>query len=366
MLVKFNRLILIFVLFFFLISSSNSSSSEEKYVLTNFKIEKISDNINYPWGMTLLNKKNILVTSKPGYIFLIDLNNYNTKKIYQINDTKSYGQGGLLDILKIKIKSTNYVFVCYLSKLDNNIVIGRFELDNFKLLDKKILFKSGYNKNSSKHFGCRLTNYKNTILFTIGDRGNRENSQNPNNYPGSIIQLTYQGKKIVKNKDWLDGIYSIGHRNPQGLMFLEEFNQIWSHEHGPKGGDEINIIKQGSNYGWPIVTYGKEYWGAKIGDGISKEGYVDPIWKWTPSIAPSGMDYYNHDYFKNLKGSLLVGSLKFKSLYAIKISNLKPISDNIIFKNKIGRIRDVLVHPDGYILLLNDESQGGLYKMSKK
>ena len=129
---------------------------------------------------------------------------------------------------------------------------------------------------------------------------------------------------------------------------------------------EINIIKRGLNYGWPIVTYGKEYWGGKIGDGVPKNGMTEPVWTWTPSIAPSGMDYYKNDYFKFLKDTMLVGSLKYKSLYAIKIQDKKPISEFIVFKNKIGRVRDVLVHPKGYILLLNDEYNGGLYKLKKK
>ena len=352
------------ILLFFI--TAKSSISDQSNFHHNFKIKKISDELSFPWGMTLLNKKEILVTSKLGNIYLIDLNNYKTKKIFSIIDTMFFGQGGLLDIIFLKNKSSNYVFVCYLSKSENDLVVGRFEINKPILSNKKIIFKSNYKKRGSKHFGCRFTKYNNTILISLGDRGDRENSQNPLNYPGTIIQLDYDGNKLYqKKKNWLKGIYSIGHRNPQGLIFIEEFNQVWSHEHGPKGGDEINLIKQGSNYGWPIVTYGKEYWGGKIGDGVTKKGFVDPVWKWTPSIAPSGMDYYNHDYFKNLKGFLLVGSLKFKSLYAVKISNQKPISNTIIFKNKIGRIRDVLVHPDGYILLLNDEIQGGLYKMYK-
>ncbi len=344
------------------VSYSNQNKFNDK-----FKLEKISETINYPWGMSFLNKKKVLVSSKPGSIYLIDLDKFTTKIIHKIIDTQSYGQGGLLDIMNIKIKSTNYLFVCYLSKLDNEVVIERYKLDKLKLLEKKTIFKSNYNKRSGKHFGCRLTNYKKSILATIGDRGDRENSQNARNYSGSIIQLSYEGDKLgYKNNSWLKGIFSIGHRNPQGLIYLKEFNQIWSHEHGPKGGDEINIINKGYNYGWPIVSYGKEYWGGKIGDGISKKGYVDPIWKWIPSIAPSGMDYYNLNYFKELKSTLLVGSLKYKALYAVKIKDQKPISELVVFKNKIGRIRDVLVHPTGYILLLNDEHNGGLYKMRKR
>ncbi len=351
---------------FFVFCMINLSYSKKSLSLEKFKIQKISDTINYPWGMSLLDEKNILVTSKKGNIYFINLVNFYTKKIHKIIDTKPHGQGGLLDIMNLKINSTNYVFVCYVDKIDNDVVISRFKLNKLKLLNKKIIFKSGYKKQSSKHFGCRLINYKNTVLFSIGDRGYRDNSQNPNNYPGSIIQISHKGEKLgKKNKGWLEGIFSIGHRNPQGLIVLKEFDQIWSHEHGPKGGDEINVIYKGNNYGWPIVSHGEEYWGGKIGVGVSQKGFEDPVWKWIPSIAPSGIDYYKHSYFTELQGSLLIGSLKFKSLYAVKIINQKPISEFIVFKNKIGRIRDVLSHPKGYILLLNDEYEGGLYKMSK-
>ena len=163
----------------------------------------------------------------------------------------------------------------------------------------------------------------------------------------------------------MPGIYSIGHRNPQGLIHIKKFNEIWSHEHGPKGGDEINIVKKGKNYGWPIVTYGKEYWGGKIGVSEPIIGYEEPIWKWIPSIAPSGMTYYDNDYFQNFKNKVLVGSLKFKSLYVVDLKNKKPISEIKILKNKIGRVRDVEVHPEGFILLINDERNGGLFKLSK-
>ena len=178
--------------------------------------------------------------------------------------------------------------------------------------------------------------------------------------------MSYEGKKLgFERNNWKSGIYSIGHRNPQGLIYIREFDEVWSHEHGPKGGDEINIIKKGSNYGWPIVTFGKEYWGGPIGEGFSKRGMIDPIWKWVPSIAPSGIDFYKHDYFSELKDTLLIGSLKFKSLYAVRLKNNKPTSEFVVFKNKIGRIRDVMTHPNGYILMLNDEYEGGLYKLTK-
>ena len=331
------------------------------------QISRVGKTIHYPWGMSLLNEKQLIITSKKGEIFLANLEKYDLKKIHEVKETNDFNQGGLLDILFVKSESINNIFVCYYNKLDSDLVIAKYILKTSKLLNKKVIFKSNFKNRNGKHFGCRLVNYKNTLLATLGDRGKRNNSQNPKNYPGSIVQLSLNGKKLGhKNDVWLKGIYSIGHRNPQGLIYIKEFDEIWSHEHGPKGGDEINIIYKGSNYGWPMVTYGKEYWGGSIGDGNPKEGMTEPVWTWIPSIAPSGMDLYKNDYFKSLNNTMLIGSLKFKSLYGVKIENKRPSSEFVIFKNKIGRIRDVLVHPKGFILLLNDEYSGGLYKMEKK
>ena len=141
--------------------------------------------------------------------------------------------------------------------------------------------------------------------------------------------------------------------------------EIWVHEHGPRGGDEINIFTAGANYGWPITSFGREYYGAKIGKGItSAPGITDPVWHWTPSIAPSGMAFYTGDMF-DFKGHLLVGSLKFRSLYLVTLKDNRPSSETVLLKNKIGRIRDVEIAPDGAILLLSDETDGGLYRLSR-
>jgi len=356
-----------FFFFFFFTFIANDSLSKQFEFSEKIKITKLGGTINYPWGMSLVNEKYLILTSKTGEIFLANLEKSDLKKIHEVKETNNFNQGGLLDILFVKTESLNSIFVCYYNKLDGDLVIGKYTLELNRLINKKVIFKSNFKNRNGKHFGCRLINYKNTLLASLGDRGKRHNSQNPKNYPGSIIQLSFNGKKLGNNNDkWLKGIFSIGHRNPQGLIYIKEFDKIWSHEHGPKGGDEINVINKGLNYGWPIVTYGKEYWGGNIGEGKSKEGMTDPVWKWIPSIAPSGMDFYRNDYFKSLNNTLLIGSLKFKSLYAVKIQNKMPKSEFVIFKNKIGRIRDVLVHPKGFILLLNDEFSGGLFKMEKK
>ena len=331
--------------------------------INDLKIHKLKD-FEYAWGMDLIDDENLLVSEKKGVLYIY---NFSTGKIVgkeAYNDVLSKRQGGLLDIIFVKDKEKNFVFSCY-QNLNSDLIVARHELKNFKFLNKKIIFSSKYQSRSGVHFGCRFINYKNNILFSIGDRGDRNNSQNFTSYPGSIIKIDYEGNHKITKEGWLSGIFSMGHRNPQGLIYIKEFDEIWSHEHGPKGGDEINIVKMGKNYGWPIVTYGKEYWGGKIGVSKPVEGFEEPIWKWIPSIAPSGMAYYNNDYFKFLKNKILVGSLKFKSLYIVNLNNKRPSSEIRFLKNKIGRIRDVLVHPKGHILIINDERDGGLFKLDK-
>jgi len=206
--------------------------------------------------------------------------------------------------------------------------------------------------------------------MSIGDRGNRYEAQDANSHAGSVIRVNkYDGSTNDKKayNSWPAEVYTKGHRNPQGMAINNKTNEIWVNEHGPKGGDEINVLKPGKNYGWPIVTYGEEYWGGKIGQGItSLKGFEDPLWYWVPSIAPSGMIFYNKNMFPEFKGHLLIGSLKFRSLYILKLQDDRPILENIILKNKIGRIRDVAVSKDGSILLLTDEREGGLYRLFRE
>ncbi len=355
--------ILIVLSLFYLSFTSICFSKTKEIKNYKYKVIKLT-NLKYPWGLDLVNNDTIIITEKEGHLSVFDLNKNTKSFTYTFKDVLNYRQGGLLDTLHLTFKGSQYIFSCYQDK-KYDLVISRHQLSKNKLIKKKIFFKSNYKSRNGLHFGCRMIYLNESIYITLGDRGKRENSQNPNNFPGSILRLPLNETTNKQINFWRPNIFSIGHRNPQGLIFIEKFNEIWSHEHGPKGGDEINIIKKGKNYGWPIITYGKEYWGGPIGQTGPKEGYEEPIWKWIPSIAPSGIAFYDNDYFKKLRGSILIGSLKFKSLYILKLKNKRPISEDSILKNKIGRIRDVLVHPKGYILIINDEIQGGLYKMVK-
>ena len=357
--INFITLLIVFLQIFISLAFANASSKLEN----NLKLSKLID-LENPWGMDLIDSDNILITEKKGTLSIYNfLNKKIIEKIY-FKDVFLKRQGGLLDVLYIKHNKKQFAYTCY-QDLKTDLVIARHEIKNNKFFNKKIIFNSEHRSNNGVHFGCRMIDYKGSIMISLGDRGDRNNSQNSKNYPGTILKLNYQGISDVNVENWKSGIFSIGHRNPQGLMYLKEFDEVWSHEHGPKGGDEINIIKKNKNYGWPIVTYGKEYWGGKIGVNRPVEGYEEPIWKWIPSIAPSGITYYNKNSIKSFKNKILVGSLKFRSLYVIELKNKRPISEIGILKNKIGRIRDVLTHPNGYVLLISDEKNGGLFKLEK-
>ena len=250
----------------------------------------------------------------------------------------------------------------------SGLAIASATLDGFQLLKLKDIFVSNHRSPSGAHFGCRLVISGNHLYASLGDRGERKNAQNPSNHAGSIIRLNLAKPEPANSlQGWLPEIYSMGHRNPQGLALQPKTGLLWSHEHGPRGGDEINLIEQNGNYGWPTVSYGKEYIGGDIGLNSSPDGYTDPLWIWDPSIAPSGMTFYNGDMFPEWRGNLLVGALKFTSIYRIIIdpdSNL-PVSEERLFNDEIGRVRDVEQANDGSILVLSDAPNGGLYRITQ-
>ena len=344
----------------------------------NIKIEHIGPTLKNPWGMDFINDRELLVTEKRGRIFHINISDGSSFEIHNVPKVASTMQGGLLDI----IHNDGTVFYCYSKDTSEGTVlaIDRAVIVDDKLEKQKTIFESNNPSWSSYHFGCRLEIIDSKLFATLGERGNRFNSQNPSIHSGSIIRINFDGSIPIDNpkiEGWAPENFSIGHRNPQGMKLNPETQEIWTHEHGPKGGDEINIIIAGDNYGWPLVSHGFEYGTEiKVSEFNSLKGFNDPEWVWLPSIAPSGMDFYplegnNRIMFSELKGNLLVGSLKFKRLYSISINEKGlPESESILIDGTLGRIRDVAVAKDGSILILNDESslskpEGGLYRIFK-
>ncbi|MDC1067146.1 PQQ-dependent sugar dehydrogenase [Alphaproteobacteria bacterium] len=351
--------VLVFILFPFIAQSQ-------------IKLEKITPELSNLWGVSVLNKEEVLFTQRAGKLFRL---NVFKKEIYEVKGVPkvfNYGQGGLLDIAIEETNNKKIIYLCF-SKINKNsesaTAINSYEFQNDELFNKKQIFVSNKFSRSSRHFGCRLAINNNHIFATIGDRGKRNDSQNLKNHSGSVIKIfkngNYYNNKSFQNS--LPEIYSIGHRNPQGLTFNIDKTHLWLHEHGPQGGDELNIVLKGKNYGWPKVTFGKEYGsGRSIGIGTSKVGYKDPVKVWIPSIAPSGMVFYKGNMFPEFEGKLLLGSLKFKQLHVLSLKNNIVVNEIKILSNKIGRIRDLQEMSDGSIIIINDEFNGGVYRLYKQ
>jgi glucose/arabinose dehydrogenase len=333
-----------------------------------FTIEKIGSDISHPWGIAVLNDEEVLVTARAGALLRINFKTGQQRAVSPAPFVASFRQGGLLDVAYDE--DLNRVHLCYSKPLEGGagLAIASGELDGYQLLNLNDIFISNHRSSSGAHFGCRLVIDDDYLFASLGDRGDRDNAQNPNNHAGSIIRLNLVSPQPAnRHSGWLPEIYSIGHRNPQGLVLQPKTGLLWSHEHGPRGGDEINVIEQNSNYGWPTVSYGKEYIGGDIGLNSSPTGYTDPLWIWNPSIAPSGMTFYTGNMFPEWRDNLLVGALKFTSIYRVVIdpqSNI-PISEERLFNGEMGRVRDIEEANDGSILVLSDAPNGGLYRISR-
>ncbi len=339
-----------------------------------FSAELLIDEMQIPWGMALLPDGSVLLTEKSGEITHF----FDGKKTSIANVPEVYrrGQGGLLDIkLHPNYAENGWIYISYSSsegdEKGGNTALIRAKLKDNKLINKELLYKAGPNTTKGQHFGSRIAFDNDGYLYlSIGDRGARdENPQNIKRDGGKIYRFNDDGS-IPKDNPFVGtsgaktAIYSYGHRNPQGLVKHPETGEIWDHEHGPRGGDEINVIKAGANYGWPVITYGINYSGTKITDNTEMTGMQQPIHYWVPSIAPSGMAFVTTDnYGSDYKGSLLVGSLAFQYLERLQLNGKKVVKREKLL-GSIGRVRDVREGPDGLIYVAVEGK--GIYKLVPK
>ena len=345
---------------------NNSCISQENPPLietpdqNRYATELIVDGIDIPWGMDFIDETEFLVTDKKGILYHVK----NGVKTEVSGLPKVYvrGQGGLLDVaLHPNFKSNKKVYLAISVNLEGDeggntaIYSGTFE--KFKINNMKLLYKAVPNTKKGQHFGSRIVfDDKGHLFFGVGDRGNRDvNPQDIKNDGGKIYRLNLDGSipndnPFVNKQGAKKAVYSYGNRNPQGLIFHPITGELWEHEHGPKGGDEINIIEKGKNYGWPVITYGINYSGTSITDKREMPGMEQPLYYWVPSIAPSGMAFSTSDIYKDWKGDLFVGSLKFKYLERLVIRDKKVIKREKIL-DEIGRVRNVKEGPDGYLYI---------------
>jgi len=327
---------------------------------SKYTTELIVDGIDIPWGMDFINEEELLVTDKKGTLYHV-LRGVKTEvsglpKIYV------RGQGGLLDVaLHPNFKSNGIIYLVISVNIEGdeggNTALYRGTYEEFKVKNIELLYKAVPNTKKGQHWGSRIVfDDEGHLFFGVGDRGNRDvNPQDLKKDGGKIYRLNLDGSipddnPFINLEGAKKAIYTYGNRNPQGLIFHDKTGELWEHEHGPKGGDEINILEKGKNFGWPVITYGINYSGTSITDKREMPGMEQPLYYWVPSIAPSGMAFSTSGVYKDWEGDLFVGSLKFKYLERLVIKDKKVIKREKIL-DEIGRVRNVKEGPDGYLYL---------------
>ena len=338
-------------------------------------LEKIIDGIDIPWGMVFISDDEFLVSDKKGILYHVQ--NGIKKAIKGLPKIDANRQGGLLD-LAIDLNFNDNKFIYFTASVNiegdqgSNTALYRAKYDKFELTDLTLLYKATPNSKQGRHFGGKILIDNRYIYFTIGDRGNRDvNPQDITRDGGKIYRINLDGtipkdNPFVNNNNAKKAIWSYGHRNQQGIIFGPSQGEIWANEHGPRGGDEINIIRQSDtiynnaietrNYGWPLASYGINYSGTKFTNYTSLDGTQAPMYYWTPSIAPSGFVMLKSDIYPKWKGNLFVGSLSYRYLERIELVGTRVMKREKIL-NRIGRVRNIIEGPDGF-LYVSVENKG--------
>ena len=336
------------------------------------KAELVNDKLKNPWGMAFLPDGRILITEKEGRIVLLENGEIVNDHVAGGPSSVVRGQGGLLDIeLHPNFENNRWVYFTYASNEGDGdgamTALSRAQWNGSAFENHEVLYKGSPNTRASQHFGSRIAfDRDNHVYFSIGDRGNRDgNPQDITRDGGKIYRLNDDGSipadnPFIGHKGAKEAIYSYGHRNPQGLAMHPETGAIWSHEHGPQGGDELNLIKKGANYGWPVITYGVNYGGSPITDETTRPGMEQPITYWVPSIAPCGMAIVHQSNYEGWDGNIIVGSLKFNYLVRLVVEDDEVVAEEKIAEG-IGRVRNVEMGNDGYLYV--GVEGGGLYRL---
>jgi glucose/arabinose dehydrogenase len=351
--------------------STKTSENEDQVQNVNYTPELYFDGVTIPWGMTWLPNGDMLVTDRSGKLLRVR-DGELVAEISGLPNVYAQGQGGLLDImLHPDYDSNGWIYITYSSTQGMedgaNTAIMRAKLDNNALVQSQVLYKASPNTTRGQHYGSRIAfDGDGYLYFSVGDRGNRDvNPQDLSRDAGKIYRLNDDGSvpsdnPFVDQEGAIDAVYSYGHRNPQGMNTHPETGRIWAHEHGPRGGDELNYIEAGKNYGWPVISYGINYNGTSFTDKTEMEGMEQPKTYWDPSIAPSGLDFITSDIYPDWKGKAIVGSLKFNYLVVVELDGTEVESRTIVLED-IGRVRSVAQAPDGYLYVGVDGV--GIYKI---
>lgn len=335
-----------------------------------FRVDTLTDKLDNPWGLAFLPDGRILVTEKKGEIRIIKDGKLLDEKIENVPAVYDHGQGGLLDIALHPDYATNgWIYLSYAKPGEGGggTTIARMKLSGNAFTEFKELFSAQPFADSEVHFGSRIVfDGKGHIFFSSGERGTKENAQNLGNHLGKVLRLNEDGSvptdnPFVKTAGAKPEIWSYGHRNPQGLVYNTTTGELWDVEHGPKGGDELNKVEAGKNYGWPVITYGINYDGTPITDITEKAGMEQPVWYWVPSIATCGMTQVTSDIYPSWKNNFLVGALAQTHVSRVEVDNGKYVKHERLLE-KIGRVRMVTQGPDGYVYIAT-QSPGMVVKI---
>jgi glucose/arabinose dehydrogenase len=338
-----------------------------------YRANEMANGFQIPWGIEFLDDQRVIVNEKNGTISLLDITSGKPQTLFKAPSVNSSGQAGLLDVALAPNtdKQNPQLFFTYSKQTSegNTVALATAQLKSNQLVGWKDIFVADAITDTGRHYGSRIAFVDDKVYFSIGDRGERDNGQNTQNHAGNILRLNLDGSvpkgNPFKPSEARPEIWTYGHRNPQGMFYDEATKQLWSIEHGPRGGDEINLIKKGANYGWAKASHGKEYWGPlDVGEAKSLPGMEDPKLVYTPSIAPSNMILYRGDKYPELDGKILAGALKLAHINVVSIKNGKLVESQRLMENLGERVRDITTSPDGYIYFSTDS--GKIFRLEEK
>jgi aldose sugar dehydrogenase len=338
----------------------------------NFTVATVVDGLEHPWGMAFLPGGDILVTERPGRLRLVRNGSLVAEPIAGVPEVRAQGQGGLLDVaLHPDFSGNRFVYLSYSKPGPDGATtaVARGVFDGDRLSGVQDIFVGEAWGGGGQHFGSRLLFDRDGYLYvTIGERGSPARAQDPNDHAGTVLRLHDDGRvpadnPFVGREGYRPEIFTYGNRNAQGLALHPETGAVWQNEHGPRGGDEINVLRAGANYGWPVVSYGNHYDGRRIPDPDTEPGLEAPLLHWTPALAPSGMAFYTGDVFPQWRGDVFVGGLASQQLRRVRFDGTNVVEQMSLLEDRGQRIRDVRDGPDGLIYLLVDASSAPMLRL---
>lgn len=337
------------------------------------KVSTVAKGLEHPWGLAFLPDNRMLVTERPGRMRIVSQDGQVSAPLLGLPPVYAQGQGGLLDVILDPDFTRNQIlYFCFAEEKNGKAgtAVAKAELGEKSLANVSIIFRQNPKVEGENHWGCRLVfDNKGELFVTLGERFNySQQAQNLSTHLGKIVRLTTSGKPAPDNPfigqtAALPEIWSFGHRNIQGAAINPQTGDLWAVEHGPRGGDELNIIAPGKNYGWPEASYGSHYSFLPIPDEHARQGFVEPLYYWNPSISPSGMLFYTADKFPTWKGDLFTGALNGRALIHLHLEKGKVVEEERLLKDLKERIRDVRQGKDGFIYLLTDNAQGRILRL---